>query len=114
MKNNSNIGLALITGAALGAAFSILYAPAKGVDTRKKITKSAEDATDAILRAGEQLKNSTKEKYYEGKSTLESSLNAITSQVHQNSEEYIPLLERKLEELKKKARTLNKKKVKVS
>lgn len=113
MKNNSNIGLALITGAALGAAFSILFAPARGSVTRKKITKSAEDATDALLRAGEQLKNSTKEKYVEGKNSLESSLNAITSQVHQNSEEYIPLLERKLENLKKKGRSLNKKKAKV-
>ena len=114
MKNNSNIGLALITGAALGAAFSILFAPDRGTETRKKIVKSAEDATDAIIRAGEQLKNSTKDKYYEGKNSLESSLNAIGSQVGQNSEEYIPLLERKLNELKKKARTLNKKKVKVS
>ncbi len=113
MKNNSNIGLALITGAALGAAFSILFAPARGSETRKKITKSAEDATDALLRAGEQLKNSTKEKYFEGKNSLEASLNAITSQVHQNSEEYIPLLERKLENLKKKGRSLNKKKAKV-
>lgn len=114
MKNNGNIGLALITGAALGAAVSILFAPARGVDTRKKITKGAEDATDALIRASEQLKNSTKDKFYQGKNSLESNLNAITSRVHQNSEEYIPLLEGKLEELKKKSRTLNKKKVKVS
>ncbi len=113
MKNNSNIGLALITGAALGAAFSILFAPDRGSETRRKISKSAEDATDALLRAGEQLKNSTKDKFAEGKNSLESTLNAITSQVHQNSEEYIPLLERKLENLKKKSRSINKKKAKV-
>ncbi|MGB6150674.1 MAG: YtxH domain-containing protein [Pricia sp.] len=114
MKNNGNIGLALITGAALGAAVSILFAPAKGIDTRKKISKSAEETTDALKRAGEKLKKTTKEKYYEGKNSLESSLNAITSQAGQNADEYLPLLERKLEELKKKGRTLNKKKVKVS
>ena len=113
MKNNGNIGLALITGAALGAAASILFAPARGIETRKKITRSAEDATDAIIRAGEKLKKSTTKKYYEGKHSLETSLNAITSQVNQNSEEYLPLLERKLEELRKKSRTLNKKRVKV-
>ena len=113
MKNNSNIGLALITGAALGAAFSILFAPARGSDTRKKIAKSTENATSAVLRAGEQFKNSTKEKFYEGKDNFESRLNAITSQLHQNSEEYIPLLEKKLEELKRKGRKINKKKVKV-
>lgn len=113
MKNNSNIGLALITGAALGAAFSILFAPARGSDTRMKIAKGAQDATDALLRAGEQLKNSTREKYYEGKSSLEARLNSISSLAHQNTEEYIPLLEKKLEELKKKGRNLNKKKVKV-
>ncbi len=113
MKNSSNIGLALITGAALGASFSILFAPARGSDTRKKIAKSTENATNAILRAGEQLKNSTKEKFYEGKDNFESRLNAISSHLHQNSEEYIPLLEKKLEELKRKARKINKKKVKV-
>ena len=113
MKNNSNIGLALITGAALGAAFSILFAPARGSETRKKIAKSTEDAADALLRAGEQLKNSTKEKFYEGKDSFESRLNAISSHLHQNSDEYIPLLEKKLEELKKKGRKINKKKVKV-
>lgn len=111
MKNNSNIGLALITGAALGAAVSILFAPARGSDIRKKISKGADEATDALLRAGKQLKNSTKEKFYEGKDSLESHLNSISSQVHQNSEEYIPLLEKKIEELKKKGRKLNKKKV---
>lgn len=113
MKNNSNIGLALITGAALGAAFSILFAPARGSDTRKKIAKSTEDAADALLRAGEQLKNSTKEKFYEEKDNFESRLNAISSQLHQNSEEYIPLLEQKLEELKRKSRKITKKKIKV-
>lgn len=113
MKNNSNIGLALITGAALGAAFSILFAPARGSETRKKIAKNAENATSAVLRAGEQLKNSTKEKFYEGKDNFESRLNAITSQLHQNSEEYIPLLEKKLEDLKRKSRKINKKKAKV-
>lgn len=113
MKNNSNIGIALITGATLGAAISILFAPARGSDTRKKISKSAEDATDALIRAGEQLKNSTKEQYYKGKDNLESRLNAISAHAHQNSEEYIPMLEQKLEELRKKGRNLNKKKVKV-
>ncbi len=113
MKNNSNIGLALITGAALGATFSILFAPARGSETRKKIAKSTEDAADALLRAGEQLKDSTKERFYEGKDNFESRLNSISSHLNQNSEEYIPLLEKKLEELKKKGRKINKKKVKV-
>ncbi|HDZ13495.1 hypothetical protein LCGC14_0580300 [marine sediment metagenome] len=114
MKNKENIGLALITGAALGAAFSILFAPARGTETRKKISKGAGDATDALLRAGEQLKNTTKQKFYEGKENLESRLNAISEAAHQNTEEYIPLMEKKLAELKKKGEALKKKKVTVS
>jgi len=51
MENSNNsvkmIG-ALLLGAAIGGALGILFAPAKGSDTRKKICKKSSDYTDSI------------------------------------------------------------------
>ncbi len=109
MDRNSNIGLALITGAALGAAFSILYAPARGSETRQRIADSAESAADALIRAAEQLKATAATVVLEEKETLETRLNSVFSQAHHESDELISLLEKKLNDLKKKGRNLNKK-----
>jgi gas vesicle protein len=40
------IGVA--AGVAAGAALGILFAPAKGTDTRKKIAKTGRDLTDSV------------------------------------------------------------------
>ena len=49
---NSNDSLkvigALLVGAAVGGVLGILFAPAKGTVTRKKIAGKSEDITDAI------------------------------------------------------------------
>ncbi|MDT7827436.1 YtxH domain-containing protein [Pricia sp. S334] len=109
MDKNSNIGLALITGAALGAAFSILYAPARGVETRQRIIDSTESAADALLRAADQLKNSATNVVVEKKGNLEAQLNSVFSRTAHEQDELIALLEQKLDSLKKKGRKINKK-----
>lgn len=112
MDRNSNIGLALITGAALGAVISILYAPARGSKTRQRIADSAESAANALIRAADQLKDTATTAILEEKGSLETRLNSIFSQAHHEGDELTTLLERKLDELKKKGRSLNKKKTK--
>ncbi len=112
MDKNSNIALALITGATLGAAVSILYAPARGSETRQRIADSAESAADALMKAAEQLKNNATTAILDEKATLETRLNSVFSQAHHDGDELIALLEEKLEGLKKKGRSINKKKVK--
>jgi gas vesicle protein len=45
---NSKAVLAVLAGVAAGAALGMLFAPDKGSDTRKKISKKGEDLADAL------------------------------------------------------------------
>jgi gas vesicle protein len=46
--NNGKLLGALLIGAAIGAALGILFAPAKGDETRRKISDKARDLTDDL------------------------------------------------------------------
>ena len=51
MGNSNNTGKlmgAILIGAAIGGALGILFAPDKGSETRKKISKKGNDLTDAV------------------------------------------------------------------
>ena len=51
MGNSNNTGKvlgAIFLGAAVGGALGILFAPDKGSETRKKISKKGNDLTDAV------------------------------------------------------------------
>ncbi|HPE34704.1 MAG TPA: YtxH domain-containing protein [Bacteroidales bacterium] len=56
MKSTSSFLIGLISGAAIGAALGILYAPDKGEITRKKITKKAEDLKDEFYEKMDEMK----------------------------------------------------------
>lgn len=112
MKNNQNLGLALVTGAAIGGIISILYAPQSGRETRREIADRASRTADALSRAAEDLKGSVKNAYLDEKATFETRISAILSDTNYKADELITLLESKLKELKKKNQTLNKRKTK--
>ena len=48
MANNSNgsVALAFILGAAAGAAVALLYAPATGVETRRKLARKVQEGRE--------------------------------------------------------------------
>jgi gas vesicle protein len=59
--NNVKIVLgALLAGAAIGGTLGILFAPAKGSDTRKKISKKGEEMKDDLQSKYEELIAETK------------------------------------------------------
>jgi len=56
-----------LTGAALGAAVCLLYAPQSGRDTRKYIRRRAEDGKDAVADAGKDVLDRGREYYEKGR-----------------------------------------------
>ena len=46
--NNGKMIGALLVGAAIGGVLGVLFAPEKGIDTRKKIMAKGEDLRDSI------------------------------------------------------------------
>ena len=107
MKNsskNTNITLALLTGVAVGGAVSLLFAPDSGKRTRRKIKDSTYKATDALAKAATELKGKAEDAYMNQKENLETRLDSIVSDVRHNREEMLPLLERKLKEMKAKSK----------
>jgi gas vesicle protein len=48
MNKNAKILTAAAAGIATGAVLGILFAPASGCDTRKKISKEGRDLTDSL------------------------------------------------------------------
>lgn len=54
-KNTTDVAIALLTGAAIGAVIGILFAPGKGSETRNKLTRKANGLTDAMNKKVQEL-----------------------------------------------------------
>lgn len=54
MKNN-NLALGILGGLAVGALLGVLFAPAKGTETRKKIASKGNDLKDMLAEHSEKL-----------------------------------------------------------
>ncbi len=109
MTNDSgNTLLALLVGAAIGAGVGILYAPDKGVKTRKKIKKKAVEASDdishRISQATEELTKTAEAKKVDFEQKLEDTL----SNMSYKADDIISALEKKLVDLKNKNAQLQK------
>jgi gas vesicle protein len=60
-----------LTGAAIGAAIALLYAPQSGAQTRKYLRKKTEAGKDAIVDTGRELLEKGREYYEKGKELAE-------------------------------------------
>lgn len=56
-----------IAGAAIGASIALLYAPASGRETRRKLKRGAEEGRDALLDGGRDLVDRGRDLYQKGK-----------------------------------------------
>ncbi|PQJ11396.1 gas vesicle protein [Flavipsychrobacter stenotrophus] len=68
--NTKKIIGALMVGTAIGVALGILYAPAKGADTRKNITGKGEDLADAVKEKFNDLVDTFKKEASEAKGKM--------------------------------------------
>jgi gas vesicle protein len=69
--NTSKTLLGFITGAAIGAALGILFAPDKGTETRRKISESGNDALDSLKDKFNDFVDGVKDKFDRAKGEAE-------------------------------------------
>lgn len=67
MSDNSNRVVWFLAGAALGAAIAMLYAPAAGAETRRKILAKTQEGRESLLESGRELFERGRELYEKGR-----------------------------------------------
>jgi len=78
MKNSSKVLIALAAGVAVGGLLGLLFAPAKGSETREKIASKAGDLADSVKERMAQ----GKEKLAGLKKDLETQLEKVNEKIN--------------------------------
>ncbi len=66
-RDNSVNVVWFLTGAALGAAVALLYAPQSGHETRRMITRKAREGRETLSDVGEDLMDRGRDLYDQGR-----------------------------------------------
>lgn len=101
MANSGNTLLALITGAAVGAAIGLLYAPDSGENTRVKLSKDAKKAQDQFNKKYQETSSNLSTKAKQARKDFEARLEETLSSASYKADEILSAMESKLEDLRK-------------
>ena len=66
-ENASDRIIWFMAGAAIGATIALLYAPASGVQTRRRIVKKTQQGRDALADSGKDMLERGRDMYERGK-----------------------------------------------
>ncbi|MFP9112746.1 YtxH domain-containing protein [Flavobacterium sp. RHBU_3] len=104
MAGKTSTIVAVLAGAAVGAALGILFAPDEGSKTRKKIKDGATQKADELKNKIGDFTETVKSKFGYASQDIEAGLDKLVANVEDKAEEVIATLEKKLEELKNNAK----------
>lgn len=99
-SNTGETILALLTGAIVGAGIGILYAPAKGSETRKMIGDEANKAGERIRETVEETATNLSKKAQKTRSNFEKKLAETLENTSEKADDILLALEDKLEDLR--------------
>lgn len=101
MANKGTTFLALLTGAAIGAGFGMLYAPDSGDQTRRKLGENARRTQDNLNRQYRETSSNLSDKAKRAKTDFETKLEDTLASASFKADEILDGLEGKLEELRR-------------
>jgi gas vesicle protein len=105
-NNTTNSLVALLTGAALGATFGLLYAPQSGKETREQLKEEAGKAKDKIGQQYADLSEQVSDYATSAKSKFEKRVNKLFSKANDEADDILANMEGELEALRKKNQDL--------
>ena len=108
MANTGSTLLALVTGAAIGAAVGLLYAPESGDETRKKINKESKKAQKQFNQKYKETSSNLSSKAKKARFDFETRLEETLSSASYKADEILSAMESKLEDLRKQNAKLQK------
>ena len=83
IMSSGKVLLGVLAGVAAGAMLGILFAPEKGSDTRKKISKKGEDYVDTLKEKFNVFLNNASDKFEK----IKEDVSEFAEKVHSNPEE---------------------------
>lgn len=100
MSTTRDVITGILGGAVVGATLGILFAPAKGTKTRKRIRKTVEDSTDAIVEKSHEWKDQVNHLFTSKKGEFQEELDRMVDHMSLKADDVIDTLEKKLAKLK--------------